>query len=262
MTTPRLALAAAAALGLLAAEVDRARWVLPAAVLIALLVVGELWLRALTAESVPAACRVGLDVAGGLVTLPLVAIALHALAVPIRGRSVAAGLGVVVLLLGAVVLLRERSGRVAADPRLARTLAAVSIPVVLALVVGGAATWAYVRLPHPPQPGYTSVALGGWAAGINRPVAFPPAGLQLPLMVRREGQPAAEAQLVVRVGGLVGSAQPVRLPVDGTSAVAVHVPAPPDNCLHRIEISLGAASTVFYGRGPAPRRPLRRAAAC
>jgi hypothetical protein len=47
----------------------------------------------------------------------------------------------------------------------------------------------------------------------------------------------------------------VRLPVDGTGSVAVHVPAPPDDCLHRIEISLGPASTVFYGRGPVhPRR--------
>jgi hypothetical protein len=256
VSTPRLFAVAAPALALLAVEVDRSRWVLPFVALAALLVIGELWLRALTAESVSAACRIGLDLAGGLVTLPLVAIALHTLSVPIRGRSVAAGLGVVVLLLGAVVLLRERSGPVPADPRFARTVGAVTIPLVVAVVVGGAATWAYVRLPHPPQPGYTSVALGGWAAGIDRPVAFPAAGLRLPLMLSRAGQPAAVAQLVVRVGGLVGTSQPVRLPVDGTSAVAVHVPAPPDDCLHRIEISLGPASTVFYGRGPVPRRPV------
>ena len=40
------------------------------------------------------------------------------------------------------------------------------------------------------------------------------------------------------------------LPADGNTSIAVHVPAPPDGCLHRIEISVGAASTVFYGRGP------------
>jgi hypothetical protein len=42
----------------------------------------------------------------------------------------------------------------------------------------------------------------------------------------------------------------VILPAGAIRSVVVHVPAPPDGCLHRIEISLGAASTVFYGRGP------------
>jgi hypothetical protein len=254
VSTPRLALAAAPAVALLALEDHRLRAVLPLAVLATLLVVGELWLRALTAEPVPAACRLGLDVAGGLVTLPLVAIALHTLGVPIRGRSVALGLAAVVLLLGAAVLVRERSGPVPADPRFARTAAAIVLPVLLAVAVGGTATWAYVRLPHPPQPGYTSVALAGWAARIDKPVTFPATGLQVPVLVSSAGEPATTAPLVVRVGGLVGSAQRVPVPVDGASVVAVHVPAPRTACLHRIEISLGAASTVFYGHGPLPRR--------
>jgi hypothetical protein len=255
VSTPRLALAAVPALALLALDDGRLRLVLPVAALVALLVIGELWLRALTAEAVGAACRIGLVVAAALVTLPLTAITLHLLGVPIRGRSLAFALGAVVLLLGALVLLRERSGRVPADPRFARTVTAVLIPLLLALVVGGSATFAYGWLPHPPQPGFTSVALSGWAARIDRPVAIPVTGLVVPLQVSSAGEPAGTAPLVIQVGDRVGPARPVPLPVDGTSAIAVRVPAPPDGCLHRIEISLGPASTVFYARGPVgPRR--------
>jgi hypothetical protein len=249
-TTTCLVAAALAPLAVLAADHHRLRWLLPVACLAVLVAIGELWLRALTAEAVAAACRIGLGLAAGLVTLPFVALLLHLLAAPIRARSLAVALAVVALLLGAVALVRERSGRVPADPRFARTAAAVTIPLLLTLVVGAAATFAYVRLPHPPQPGYMSVALGGWAAGIDRPVAFPPRGLVVPLLVSRAGAPAAVAPLWVQVGDRVGRSRPVRLPVDGTGSVAVHIPAPPDDCLHRIEISLGAASTVFYGRGP------------
>ncbi|MFD0520852.1 hypothetical protein [Paractinoplanes durhamensis] len=38
---------------------------------------------------------------------------------------------------------------------------------------------------------------------------------------------------------------------DTSRSFDVHVPAPLTGCLHRIEISVGGASTVFYGRGPA-----------
>lgn len=260
MSTTRLALCALPALALLALDDARLRAVLPVAALVALLVIGELWLRALTAEAVAAACRIGVVTAAALITLPLAAIVLHAFAVPIRGRSLAVALGGVVLLLGAVVLIRERSGRVPADPRFAQTVAAVLIPLLLAVAVGGAATFAYVRLPHPPQPGYRSVALGGWAARIERPVAFPAVGLVVPLQLSSAGEPAATASIVVRVGDRVGPPQPVQLPADGTSAVAVHIPAPPDACLHRIQISVGAASTIFYGRGPV--NPRRRVVGC
>ena len=254
MTTPRLLAAAYPVLALLAAggTTPWLRWLLPVGCLAALFVTGELWLRALTAEAVPAAARLGLGVAAGLMSLPLVAIVLHVVGVLIEGLSLAVGLAVLVTALAAVVLLREhRSGRVPADPRFGRLLVAVAIPGALALVVGGAATFAYVRLPHPPRPGYTSVALGGWAAGIDGPVAFPPRGLQVPIRVSSAGERPAVAPLRVRVGDrTVGRSRPVAIAADRTGSIEVHIPAPPDGCLHRIEISLGAASTVFYGRGP------------
>lgn len=250
MSTPNLLLLAAPALTLLAAGNDRVSWLLPVALLAALLVIGELWLRALTAEAVAAACRIGLGVAAALITLPLVALALQVLGVPIRSRSLAIGLAAVAVLLGAVVLVRERSGRVPADPRFARTVAAVGIPLVLAVVVGGFATFAYVRLPHPPEPGFTSVALGGWAARIDRPVDIPRQGLAVPIRVTTANTPATVVPLWIQVGDRVGPQRPITLPVDGTRSVDVHVPAPLDDCLHRIEINLGGTSTVFYGRGP------------
>jgi hypothetical protein len=43
----------------------------------------------------------------------------------------------------------------------------------------------------------------------------------------------------------------VAIEADAVRSVEVHVPAPPDGCLHLIKISLGEVSTVFYGRGPA-----------
>jgi hypothetical protein len=265
VTTPRLL--AAAYLALVAVGLDlpalaRLRlpaagpalpWLAAACCLVVLLAVGELWLRALTGEAVPAVARLGLGVATGLMSLPLVTIGLHVSGIHIRGRSLAWGLAALVTVLGAVVLAREhRSGRVPADPRFPRTLGAIAIPGVATLVVGGAATMAYVRMPHPPQPGYTSVALGGWAAGIDSPVAFPARGLDVPLRVSSAGEPAAVAPLRVRVGDrTVAPPRPVTIAADRTSSVEVHVPAPPNGCLHRIEISLGSASTVFYGRGPA-----------
>ena len=249
MSAARVLAAALVAAGLLAARLPGA---LPLTALIALLAVGELWLRALALELEPAAGRIGLAVVCGLISLPLIALGLHLTGVPIRARSLAAGLAVLAVLLGAVALPRERSGRPGAGPS-PRTLGALALPAMVALVVGGAAVFAYARLPHPPQPGYTSVALGGWAAGIDGPVAIPHGGLDVPIRVSSAGEPAAVAPLSVMVDTLrVAPPHPVPIAADTTSSVDVHVPAPSNGCLHRIEIRLGAASTVFYGRGAAP----------
>lgn len=251
MTTPRLLGLVYLALVVLGLAGGRP-WLFPVVCLGALTLIGELWLRALTPGPVPPVARIGLAAATGLVSLPFVAIVLHLARVPIAAGPLLAGLATLATGVGAVVLLRERSARPAADPRLPGTIAAVAIPATLALVVGGAAALAYVRLPHPPPPGYTSVALNGWAAGIDRPVAFPARGLLVPIRVSSAGEPPASAPLRVRVGDRpAGPPRPVLIAADTTRSVDVHVPAPPDGCLHRIEISLGAASTVFYGRGPA-----------
>lgn len=245
MTTPRLLVAAVAGIAVLSVVPELG----PVCVPIVLLALGELWLRALPAEALPPTGRLGLGVAAGLVSLPLVAIALYVAGVAIRARSLSIGLVVLALALDGVALLRFRAP---ADPRFARTIPAVLLPVVVALIVGGAASLAYVRMPHPPQPGYTSLALGGWASRIDRPVAFPPRGLDVPVRLSSAGEPTEIAPVRVRVGNLLaGPARRVTIAADSTRSVRVHVPAPPDGCLHRIEISVGAASTVFYGRGPA-----------
>jgi hypothetical protein len=251
VTTPRLLGLAYLALVVLGLAGGRP-WLFPVICLAALLAVGELWLRALTGERVPPVARIGLAAAAGLVSLPLVAFVLHLARVPIAAGPLLAGLATLATGVGAAALLRERSGRPPADPRLPGTIVAIAIPAALALVVGGAAALAYVRLPHPPPPGYTSVALNGWAADIDRPVAIPARGLSVPIRVSSAGEPPATAPLRVRVGDRPpGPARPLLIAADTTRSVEVYVPAPPDGCLHRIEISLGAASTVFYGRGPA-----------
>lgn len=252
MTTARVLVAGYAALIPLGVDPGRGvRALLVALCLAALLAVGEMWLRALPAESVAAPARLGLAAAAGLGTLPIVAMALHGIGEPIRTAALAAGLAVVLTVLGAVALVRERRVRPAADPRLGRTAAAVAIPTVVLLAVSGAAVTAYARLPHPPPPGYTSVALNGWAAGIDRPVTFPPAGLTVPLRVSSAGLPAATEPLRVRVGDRLSEPRPITVEPHTTRSLDVHVPAPPDGCLHRIEITLGTAGTVFYGYGPA-----------
>ncbi|GID26107.1 hypothetical protein [Paractinoplanes brasiliensis] len=251
MTTPRLVLGVHAALLLLALGEGLLSWALAGVCLAALVVIGELWLRALTGEAMPPAHRIGLACAAGLVSLPFVALTLHVCGVLIEARSVAAGLAVLATLLGAVVLVRERGASAPADPRLPRMIGAVVLPGLLTLVVGFLALQAYGRLPHPPQPGYTSLALSGWAAGIERPVSIPARGVRVPLLVSSTGKPAATEPLRVRVGGRLVSGRPMTVKPDVTRAVDVLVPAPPDGCVHRIEISLGPASTVFYGRGPA-----------
>jgi hypothetical protein len=129
------------------------------------------------------------------------------------------------------------------------TVVAVGVPALLALVIGGTGTAVYERLPHPAEPGYTSLALAGWAAGIAHPVTFPRAGLEVPLEVSSAGEPPRTEQLQVLIGDrAAGRGLPVPI-ADGTRSLRVHVPSPADGCLHPIRISLGAASTVFYGRG-------------
>ncbi len=257
MTTPRLLAALFA--GLLVLDLGHGvPWLFSALCLAVLVALGELWLRALTGEAMPPATRIGLAAAAGLVSLPFVAIVLHVAGILIRPRSVVVGLAVLVAVLGLVVLLRERSGAAPADSRLPRTIGAVAIPTLLTVVAGFLALQVYDRLPHPPQPGYTSLALDGWAAGIDRPVAIPARGVHVPLRVSSEGLPAATEPLRVRMGARLVSGRALAVAPDTTSSVDVFVPAPLDQCLHRIEISLGATSTVFYGRGPAARG----AAAC
>ncbi|MGK5678348.1 hypothetical protein [Actinoplanes sp. URMC 104] len=250
MTPLRLVTATCAAL-LVLAFAGGPRWGLAAVCLAALVAVGELWLRALTGEAIPPLTRVGLATVAGLVSLPFLAIVLHVSGIPIAARWVAIGLAVLSGVLGAVVLFRERCGPSPADPRLPATVGAVAIPALLALVAGFGALQAYERLPHPPQPGYTSLALNGWATGIAGPVAIPARGVHVPVRVSSAGRPAATVPLRVRVGARLVSGRPLTVEPGVVRSVDVFVPAPPDGCLHRIEISLGATSTVFYGRGPA-----------
>ena len=106
---------------------------------------------------------------------------------------------------------------------------------------------------RPPPPGYTSLALNGWATDLTEPVAIPPRGVHVPVRVSSAGRPAVTEPLRVRVGARLVSGRPLAVTPETTRSVDVFVPAPPDGCLHRIEISLGATSTVFYGRGPAVR---------
>jgi hypothetical protein len=213
----------------------------------------------------------------------LVALALYAAGRHIDRRGLAAGLAVLAVVLRGISLLGSRSpvegdapaegeadgshpghgvglvehgGTTETRPR--STALAIAVPAVLALLIGGTATVVYQRLPHPAEPGYTSLALAGWAAGIARPVAIPPAGVEVPLEVSSAEEPATTAALQVRIGGRpAGPAVPVTID-GGTRTLRVHVPAPADGCLRPIRISLGPASTVFYGRGPFPARILTR----
>ncbi|WP_127501702.1 hypothetical protein [Actinoplanes solisilvae] len=260
MTTPRLILLACAALiglGLgdeLAGVLGAGRpWVFAALCVVVLVAAGELWLRALAGEAMPPVLRIGLATAAGLVSLPFVAIVLHVAGVGIRARSIGAGLALVVTVLGAIVLLRERAGRPPGDPRLPGAIAAVTIPALLAVLTGFLTLSAYDRMPRPPEPGYTSLALNGWAGDIDGPLSIPARGVVVPLRVSRAGLPAAAEPLRVRVGARLVSGRALAVEPGVTRAFFVHVPAPPDSCLHRIEISLGVTSTVFYGRGPAGR---------
>ncbi|MFI6073305.1 hypothetical protein ACIA5C_17155 [Actinoplanes sp. NPDC051343] len=241
--------------------------------LVAVMAVGTLWIRALIREPLTPVARLGLSVVAGLVSLPMTALVLYVVGVRIEGRGLALGLAIVAVALGAYVIVARPSIVGSPHPghwvgpeehpgttktRRLSTTAAVGVPALLALVIGGTATVVYQRLPHPAEPGYTSLALAGWAAGIARPVAIPPAGLEVPLEVSSAGEPGQTAALQVQIGRRpAGPGLPVAIS-PGTRPLRVHVPAPADGCLHSIRISLGAASTVFYGRGPFPARILTR----
>jgi hypothetical protein len=218
-----------------------------------LLIAGELWLRALLRERISPAARLGLTGAAALATLPMIALTLHVLHVKIETHALAAALSVLAAALTAATFRAAPTHIAGEPPRIAggpwRIVAAVAVPGVLAGLIGTAAVLTYQRLPHPAEPGFSSVALGGWAAGIAGPVAFPAGGLDVPIRVGGT-EPGTEA-LVVKVGGRPVNTFPVRLTPGRTQAVSVHVPAPPDGCLHSIRISVGATSTIFYGRGPA-----------
>ncbi|MCO8270695.1 hypothetical protein M1L60_08790 [Actinoplanes sp. TRM 88003] len=253
MTTPRILAATYVALAVLAFA-DGPAWALTPLCLGALVALGELWLRALTGEAMPTVTRIGLAIAAGLVSLPFLAITLHATGILIRPRTVAIGLAVLATVLGVVVLLRERAHGAPVDARLPRTVAVVAASGALTLAVGFVALSAYDRLPHPPLPGYTSLALNGWAGDLRGPVTIPARGVHVPVRVSSAGLPAATQPLRVRVGARLVSGRPLAVTPDTTRSVDVFVPAPPDNCLHRVEISLGATSTVFYAQGPGRHR--------
>jgi hypothetical protein len=248
VTTPRLLVAAYLTL-LAPALGGNAPRVVQLACLAGLFAIGELWLRALVNETVLPLVRFGVAAVAGLVSLSLVAIVLHLMRVPIAGRSLAAALAVLATVLAVAALLRE--GHVPADPRAVRTLIAIAIPAGLALVVAVAAVSVYAWMPHPPQPGYTSVALNGWAAAIDGPVRVPARGVVVPIRLSSAGEKAGTAALRVRVGDRTVNERELRVEADTTRSVDVYVPAPPNGCLHRIQISVGPASTIFYGRGPA-----------
>lgn len=254
MTTLRLIILAGAALAGLSL-VDGLPWIFTGFCLVVLVALGELWLRALTGEAMPPVMRIGLATAAGLVSLPFVAIVLHVAGVGIGTHTVGAGLAVLITVLGAIVLLRERGERPPGDPRLPGAIAAVAIPGFLTLAGGFLTLQAYDRMPHPPQPGYRSLALAGWAGDIDRPVSIPARGVIVPVRVSSAGAPLATEPLRVRMGERLVSGRTLAVEPGITRSVDVFVPAPPDACLHRIEISLGATSTVFYGRGPAGRGP-------
>ena len=142
-------------------------------------------------------------------------------------------------------------GAVVPGPRraYARTTAAVTIPVVLAVGVGGTAVRGYLTAPRPAEPGYLSVALGGWAAAIDSPVTVPARGLAVPVRVTSAGLGETTHALRLRVGGQVVTIRPMTVAADSVHSLTVHVPAlPADGCLRAVDISVGSTSTVFYAR--------------
>jgi hypothetical protein len=137
----------------------------------------------------------------------------------------------------------------------ARTTAAVAIPLVLAVGVGGPAVHRYLTAPHPAEPGYLSVALNGWAAAIDSPVTVPYRGLVVPVRVTSAGLADITSLLQLRVGGRVLASRPMTVAADSVRSLTVYVPAlPPDGRLRTVAISVGATSIGFYARGMADSR--------
>ncbi|MFC7527399.1 hypothetical protein [Actinoplanes sp. GCM10030250] len=269
--TLRVVLSAYTCLGVVLAADGRAWLALPFC-MIALLAVGELWLRALSGppvlpgplleRGIPIA-RLGFAAVAGLATLPLVALGLHAAGAPVRLLPLTLGGAVTVTMLGAAAFFRARLRLPAQDDGdsgglsgHARTAVAVTVPAVLVLAVGGVAVRAYLASPRPAEPGYLSVALNGWAAQIDRPVTVPARGLIVPVRVTSAGIDTTRTRLSLRIGGLVVATRPVTVAADTVQSMSVRVPAlPADGCLHAVSISVGTTSTGFYARGPVAARP-------
>ncbi|MBB2942567.1 hypothetical protein FB565_002280 [Actinoplanes lutulentus] len=274
MTTIRLTLLAYVSLGGTLAATGRSLAAVPFC-LFALLICGELLLRAIPgvpaghragvpAETGVPAARLGLAAMAGLVTLPLVALALHATGVPVRVTPLAAGIAATVSLAAAGAVLRELLRHRRADVPTQRgphlpaaaaavgtgTAVAVAVPVVLAIAIGGVAARIYTDSPKPEQPGYLSVALNGWAAGISKPVTVPRRGLVVPVRVTSAGLDPVTVSLRVRISGHLVGARPVTLDADTARSFTIRVPAlPSDGCLRPVRISVGATSAGFYARG-------------
>jgi hypothetical protein len=267
--------------------------------LIALVAIGGLWLRALAGPDSPDDVRIpfarmALAALAGLVTLPLVALALHAAGMPVRPMPLVTGGAVTATLLGAVAVLRESLSRrspvpvagalglpvqrtpvskvptgvvplgVVVSPQARRghsgpsrlgTATAMAVPAALAIGIGGFAVRAYLTAPHPAEPGYLTVALAGWATKIEHPVAVPPRGLTVPVRVTSSGLDPVRTVLRLRVGERVLRAIPVTVAADTAQQMTVRVPAlPADGCLRAVTISVGRMSAGFYAHAAAGGR--------
>ncbi|MEV6342419.1 hypothetical protein [Actinoplanes sp. NPDC051851] len=231
----------------------------------ALLAVGDLWLVALPppVPSLPG-LRAALAALTGLMTLPLVALALYPFGVAVRPLPLAGGVAVVASCLAAASVPSRPSSDFSGTPfvvssapfvvsSVAPTIGAVVLPVIVALGIGGIAVHTYERLPHPAEPGYVTVALGDWAASLDRPLTVPAQGIYIPVRVTSAGLPATRARLRLWVGGAVVATRPLDLYADTVRTLTVRLPAlPADDALHPIDISVGAASTGFYARSTPP----------
>jgi hypothetical protein len=133
-----------------------------------------------------------------------------------------------------------------------RTTVAVTIPLVLAVGVGGWAVRSYVTAPRPDEPGYLSIALNGWAAAIDSPVTVPARGLVVPVRVTSAGLADTTSLLQLKVGGRVVASRPMTVAADSVRSLTVYVPAlPADGLLRTVAISVGATSIAFHARGDA-----------
>ena len=145
--------------------------------------------------------------------------------------------------------------------RVAAVGVAVAVPVVLVGVIGAVAAKVYLESPRPAEPGYLSVALGGWAAGIEAPVTVPVRGLAVPVRVTSAGLGDVTTMVRLRIGGRIVAAKRVTVAADTVRSFTIRVPAvPPDGCLHPVNISVGRMSAGFYARGPVTSRLERRSA--
>lgn len=239
-------------------------WTAAPLCLIALLSIGTLWLRALPgtlAETAIPAVRGGLTAIAGLVTVPLVALVLHAWGAPVRPGPLIIGCAALATALGTVALLRPVPDSAEEQDRktpagYARSSAAVAVPVILAVTVGGAAVHGYRTGPSPAEPGYLSIALNGWAAAIDRPVTVPARGLAVPIRVASAGLAEITGLLQLSIGGQVVDREPMTVAADTIRFLTVHVPAPPpDGLLRAVDISIGDTSAGFYARSPAVPHP-------